>query len=202
MRKYISLFFSAIIVLCACNDNTPDGVIEKEEMIDLLVDVHTIDGTLFNISSTPDSAYKYGTGRYINVFKTHSTDSAQFNRSLKYYATQPDLLKAMYDTIGNRIQVKVDSTSKLLQREQAKKAKQNPGAMLRGKGMLPGTMKLPTKDSLETNIKAKMDSARYKKRMQLMIAKAKFKADSAMRAKKMDSVKVRKVKVKFQPKKA
>jgi hypothetical protein len=72
MRKYISLFFSAIVVLYACNDESAKGVIEEKQMISLLVDVHLVDGSMVMISSAQDTMYKYGTARYLAVFKKAS----------------------------------------------------------------------------------------------------------------------------------
>ncbi|RYZ94839.1 MAG: DUF4296 domain-containing protein [Sphingobacteriaceae bacterium] len=201
MRKYISLFFSAIVVLCACND-TPGGVIEKEKMVDVLMDVHIIDGTMFNVSSMPDSAYKYGTGRYINVFKNHDTDSAQFNRSLKYYTSKPEVLKTMYDTITARLQIRVDSVNKELQREQAKNAKQST-AMMRGKGMMPGSVKrMDLQDSMKVRLKFKADSVKTKTRSDSLRLRSKLKADSIRNKKRIDSLKAKKSNSKLLQKKA
>jgi hypothetical protein len=126
MGKYIGLFFCALVILCSCNDNTPDGVLGEKEMTGLLADVHLANGTLLQVSAAPDTLYKYGTGRYQNLFKNHHTDSAQFNKSLKYYASEPDKLLAIYDEALKILQKKADSLSKAFQKEtEANAKKQN-----------------------------------------------------------------------------
>jgi hypothetical protein len=113
MRKHIFLFFLALIFLGACGNNTPDGVIERDKMVNLMIDLHIVDGTLYNIDApSADSLYKHGSDRYVKLFKRHHTDSAQFKKSLKYYTQHPETFTAMYTQISDRLQAKNDSVSK------------------------------------------------------------------------------------------
>jgi hypothetical protein len=141
MHKYITLFFSAALFLCACNGKSiPGDVLKPEAMAGILTEMHIIDGSLYNTMQVPDSLYKYGAGKYIAMFKRQHTDTAKFNRSMRYYATQPDKLLAIYDQVDIRIKSKTDSLAKV-QTEQSKAAHKA--------------------DSLKNlNIKTKTDSAR------------------------------------------
>ena len=124
MRKYIILFFSALVILCACH-RSPEGIIEEKKMINLLVDVHMADGVLFTTSAAPDSLYKYGTGKFITVFKKYQVDSLQFIKSYKYYAANPELLLSMFDAIGKKLQLKSDSLSKIFIKQNKNKIAYN-----------------------------------------------------------------------------
>ncbi|HEX8019631.1 DUF4296 domain-containing protein [Mucilaginibacter sp.] len=141
MRKYITLFFSAALFLCACNGKSvPGDVLKPEAMASVLTEMHIIDGSLYNVMQAPDSLYKYGAGKYAAMFKRQHTDTAHFNRSMRYYATQPDKLLAIYDQVDIKIKSKTDSLAKV-QTEQSKAARKV--------------------DSLKNlNIKTKADSAR------------------------------------------
>jgi hypothetical protein len=114
MRKYIILFFSVSLFLYACKGSAPDGIISQDEMVGLLTQVHITDATLLNMSQEQDTLYKYGTERYLVLFKKFHTDTAQFRRSYKYYTTQPDKLTAIYDQVLKNLQAKSDSITKLL----------------------------------------------------------------------------------------
>jgi hypothetical protein len=117
MLKYITLFFSVTFFLTACSsDKPPANVINADRMTRLLTQLHIVDGGLFNLPQSPDSLYKYGTERYLVLFKQFHTDSAQFKRSLKYYATQPDKIMKIYDKVLDNIRQKQDSVNKSLQR--------------------------------------------------------------------------------------
>lgn len=125
MSRYLGLFFSALLLLCSCNDNRPEGILDEKQMIAVLTDVHITNGTMLALSAAPDTVYKYGTGRYLNVFKNHHIDSAQFNKSLRYYASNPDELMSIYDEVQKKLQVKSDSLNKIFQKATAAKNKQN-----------------------------------------------------------------------------
>lgn len=116
MLKYIAPFFWAVMLFEACSGNkTEKGVIPRDQMISLLVDLHIVDGSLYNmVSVNPDSNYKHGNGRYLALFKKHHVDSATFRRSFKYYAGKPVEMEAMYEEVLKHIADKTDSTNKQL----------------------------------------------------------------------------------------
>jgi len=113
MHKYIILFFSVTLILSACKqDETPPNIIKRDKMVNLLTDLHILDGNMYNIAQVPDSIQKYGTNGYLALFKRYHTDSAQFRRSYKYYTTQPFEFQAMYDQILDNLTRKTDSLRK------------------------------------------------------------------------------------------
>jgi hypothetical protein len=117
MRKYITLFFSVLVLLFACKGNKSSvEIISSDRMTNLLTDVHITDGSLYSVMQTPDSLYRYGMGKYVTLFKTYHTDSTQFRKSLEYYALKPDELVIIYTQVQKNLQKKNDS----LVREQDK----------------------------------------------------------------------------------
>lgn len=122
MRKHIFLFFSALLFLYACKGGDASGVIDRDEMVNLLVDVHLVDGSLA-MQPNVDSLYKVGTGRYLLVFKRHHTDSAQFKRSMKYYTTQPEIMLKIYDNVNKKLQAKNDSLAMIILKDQQRVVK-------------------------------------------------------------------------------
>jgi hypothetical protein len=121
MHKYIILFFLVLTILCSCGgDSAPDGILKKTEMVNVLTDVHIVDGSLISLSQAPDTLYKYGYPKYSAVFKKDNTDSAQFRMSFKYYSLKPALLIDIYDKVLKNLQQKTDSLTKLLTAENKK----------------------------------------------------------------------------------
>ncbi|WP_461453056.1 DUF4296 domain-containing protein [Mucilaginibacter sp.] len=116
MHKYIILFFSVLTLLCSCKggDTPPDGILDTEEMINVLIDVHTVDGSMVMYSQMQDTLYKYGLLRYSMIFQKDHTDSSQFRKSFKYYTLRPAVFSNMYTTVLKRLQKKTDSLTKLL----------------------------------------------------------------------------------------
>ena len=125
MLKYIIFFFSAMVFLWGCKSGkTPDGVINKSRMINLLTEVHMIDGRIYTLRQEPDSLYKYGRGFYVALFKKYHTDSVQFKKSMNYYALRPLELQKMYDQILLNLKKKTDSLNKVQLKQNAIPAKQ------------------------------------------------------------------------------
>jgi hypothetical protein len=116
MHKYITLFFSVTLVLSACKgDKTNDKIIKRDQMVTLLAELHIVDGGVYNtVSQDPDSIYKYGMGKYLLLFKRHHVDSAQFRKSLMYYANKPVELSAIYVQVLDVLKQKTDSVNKKL----------------------------------------------------------------------------------------
>jgi uncharacterized protein DUF4296 len=116
MQKYIILFFSVSLFLFSCNSDKNSGnIIKRDKMTSLLTEIHIIDGSMYSLDPSPDTLYKYGTGRYLALFKRYHTDSVQFKASLKYYTSQTQELQAMYDQVMKNLQKKTDSLNKIQQ---------------------------------------------------------------------------------------
>lgn len=113
MRKYITLFFLILIFLPACKgDRNSAAIISHDRMINLLTDVHIADGSLYEVMQSPDTLYKYGIAKYINLFKSYHTDTAGFRKSMDYYSKRPEELIVMYDQVLKNLKMKSDSLAK------------------------------------------------------------------------------------------
>jgi hypothetical protein len=113
MRIYKILFFLIPIFLLSCGTKIPAGILDHEQMTGLLVDIHIVDGSLFEVAQDPDSLFKYGINKYQYVFKQHKTDSTQFKKSFKYYTNKPDQLFEIYEEVTKVIKAKSDSSLKI-----------------------------------------------------------------------------------------
>lgn len=117
MHKYITLFFSVTFFLSACKGGKGHSeIIGHDRMISLLTELHIVDGGMYLVTPAPDSLYKYGTDRYLKLFKRYHVDSAQFRASMKYYTTQPVELAAMYTQVLVNLKQKTDSVNKIVQK--------------------------------------------------------------------------------------
>lgn len=121
MQKYISLFFSVLLFLTACqSEKQPKGVLNEQDMVSLLLDIHLTDGSVYQVPQVPDSLYKYSSQKYVALFKRHHTTDAVYKTSLKYYTKQPERIQAMYSKLETIIKAKVDSLNKVTAAEAAK----------------------------------------------------------------------------------
>lgn len=97
MKRLLLLFF-IIIFLNACkSDDRPEGVLGKDEMIEVLTNVHLADG--YASALYTDSSRNKIAAMYQSIYKKYNTDSVGIRRSLEYYSRNPAELKTMYETI-------------------------------------------------------------------------------------------------------
>ena len=121
MHKYNKLFFSVLIFLIACKGSkSPGDIINQERMTGLLTEIHIADGSMYNTMQLPDTLYKYGTSKYLVIFKKYQTDSVEFRRSFKYYSAHPDILATIYEQITTNLKQKSDSINKINQLQMQK----------------------------------------------------------------------------------
>jgi hypothetical protein len=114
MQKYISLFFSVLLFLTACKSNKqPKDVLNEKDMLNLMLDIHITDGSVYQVPQVPDSLYKYSSAKYVALFKRHHTTDAVYKTSLKYYTTKPEQIQAMYGQLETIIKAKMDSLNKV-----------------------------------------------------------------------------------------
>jgi hypothetical protein len=186
MRIYKILFFLPLLFLLSCKDKEAAGILSHEEMQALLVDVHIVDGALYEVSGEPDSLFKYGSGKYEVVFKKHHTDSTQFRKSYLYYTKRPDELFKIYEKVVPAIKVKADSAATLKRKadslENVKLQKRNEAIAKRAADSIKriGSKKFKA-DSIKKLKAAKPTPAVKKSKRDLFLERSKqFKGKNAI----------------------
>ena len=119
LMKKLSALFCVFIFLISCKqDETPKGIIEKDKMTGILVDMHISDSYLNQISNA-DTMQMQAKSRYNYIFKKHNIDSLKFSKSLNYYSLKASELDAIYknvidslDYISNSLKPKIKLKNK------------------------------------------------------------------------------------------
>lgn len=113
MRFYKILFSLLLLFLIACHhDAVPDNLIEEDQFVPLLVDIHLADGYLSIGSQLPDSLSYRGNGLYDAIFKKHHVDSVQFKKSYQYYSIHLEQMSRIYKAVVAQLTAKNDSITK------------------------------------------------------------------------------------------
>ncbi|WP_160166630.1 DUF4296 domain-containing protein [Arcticibacter svalbardensis] len=91
-----------MIFFIACDSGrTPKGIIAEKEMIDVLTDVHLVDG--YASVMYADSSRNAIAALYMAIYKKHNTDSVGIRKSLEYYSRHPDELTVMYESVNTKL---------------------------------------------------------------------------------------------------
>lgn len=93
---------AALLLTAACGPSAPAGIIQPDEMEDLLYDYHLADAMT---SHALGGTYEQNVVSYhTSVFKKYGVTSAQFDSSMVYYMRHTSDLHDMYEHIAKRLE--------------------------------------------------------------------------------------------------
>lgn len=101
MKKFISYTLLVLLIACAEKEPTavPAGVLNKEIMKDVIVDLQLADaGYRFHHYEKQVKTFD-PTPLYDKIYQKHNTSKEQFETSLKFYTSEPDLLSEIYASV-------------------------------------------------------------------------------------------------------
>ena len=99
-----------ILLICtSCNEETniPSGILEPNQMIDVMEDIYIAEGIvsssdIINKEAERQKAIDY----YSIIYKKHNIDSLQYRKSFEYYCQHPALMQDVNEQVINRLQKK------------------------------------------------------------------------------------------------
>jgi hypothetical protein len=102
MKRLITGFFVLILVAGCSREQLPEGIIENPRMISILTDIHLVDS--YVSSAAYDTTTQPAKNYYKVVYQKYRVDSVEFQRSLRYYSRQPELLDTMYYQVLKKLE--------------------------------------------------------------------------------------------------
>jgi hypothetical protein len=102
--KKIILMFSLVLFLASCNHNAvekPENLIEEEVMTNILYDLSILEAMK---SQNPYAPQNQSMNPKDYIFKKYKIDSLQFATSNRYYVSQIEAYKKMYDQVNERLE--------------------------------------------------------------------------------------------------
>src|SRR5579875_1353325 len=155
MRFYKILFSLLLFFLVACSrDDAPDDLIEEDQFISLLTDIHIADGYLNSGPQVPDSLSYRGTGLYGAIFKKHQVDSVQFRKSYQYYAVHLQQMSRIYQAVVTQLTAKSDSITKQQAAEEMQRNRRRADSVAKA-AKIDSARKQAKSDSIKKALKAK-----------------------------------------------
>lgn len=123
----LKVFILCMVFITGCNQNKhPKDIIEQEKMIDIMTDLHVIDGYMSQLMYS-DTRKISGKNLYAAVYNNHHITKQIYEKSLKYYSMDPVLLDSMYSKVEKEIDLKEkklvkkeERLNKILQEKQKK----------------------------------------------------------------------------------
>ena len=97
MKKltYIFALLTCFSIACTSEDKLPEGILNDEQMINLIVDLET-DQSMYKLKFANKDTVSFNQ-LAADTFKKQNISKTEFNTSLVYYASYPKLLESFYE---------------------------------------------------------------------------------------------------------
>jgi hypothetical protein len=132
MYRIVIVFLLLFTIGCGQADKVPDGVLSKEEMRDVLIDMNLAD--VYSSETTdqgmpmPDSLRQNKVKvYYAQILQLHKLTPKQFRESYAFYESHPDRMKQIYEMMRDIVTVDKDAAENIIR---LKEYIENPKALL------------------------------------------------------------------------
>ncbi|WP_181151259.1 DUF4296 domain-containing protein [Sphingobacterium gobiense] len=101
MQRLILIILSSFFLMISCDRSKPKGILSEKTMVDLMTDVHLVDGYLNTLQV--DSTRKVIDGLYDGIFEKYGIDSVTFKENISYYLGNPIVSKELYTKVTKKL---------------------------------------------------------------------------------------------------
>ncbi len=107
MKKVTIILLVALFATFSCSDppvEKPENLIEQEQMINILVDVHLAESTFISRRLRDTLVERSSSADfYYSILQEHNVQDTVFEKSLIFYASQPRSFEKMYRKVMNQL---------------------------------------------------------------------------------------------------
>lgn len=102
------LILLAIIAICSCSkkNEIPKGILGKEKMAMILVDIYESEAKVTAMRVSKDSAAVLFRHYELMIFDKHGITEEKYFESYKFYLDNPDILESTYDIVIDSLGVR------------------------------------------------------------------------------------------------
>ncbi|MFN8155166.1 MAG: DUF4296 domain-containing protein [Bacteroidia bacterium] len=103
LKHITSLLLICTGILCSCSKpkvEVPANIIPADTMVRILTDMHLVEAAIqMRNLSGHDSLHTEAFGRYKFVMEKYKISREQFEKSFRWYSSEPQLFARMYDSV-------------------------------------------------------------------------------------------------------
>jgi hypothetical protein len=96
VKKLIIVLISIFILQSCSKNRLPEGILNEDKMVEILVDIHLAEGLVSTFPIHYDSSRVLYPYFEMEVFKKHSVPDSVFKKSLEYYMRDVIVMDRMY----------------------------------------------------------------------------------------------------------
>ncbi len=97
------LILGMAILVMACSNTIPKGILPEKELIPVLVEIHLAESIFIQRYAMQVTRANYLEDLYLSILKRHHLDQKKFEESILFYGKHPEFYKPIYDEVLNRL---------------------------------------------------------------------------------------------------
>jgi hypothetical protein len=101
--KYLIICFCFIIISCSQNEKVDKDILNKDSLINVIVDMHLGDAILMEPSVATKQITINKPEYYSAILKKHSVTKENFQKSIDFYSQNPEEYETIYETVVEKI---------------------------------------------------------------------------------------------------
>jgi hypothetical protein len=102
----ISFFAAMLVWVASCGKKTPEGILSKEEMVQIMQEVYIAEEKVNQLTLSRDSAKVVAAVMMTKVFEKAVVEDTVFRKSFDYYMERPREMELIYTALVDTLQLR------------------------------------------------------------------------------------------------
>ncbi len=101
-----SILVAGLLVACVSEEEPPENLLPREDIVDVLIQVHLLEAKVDNFLSRKDSSQALYDHYEAILFERMQIDKAQYDATMQYYLNRPGDLNSIYETVVDSLSLR------------------------------------------------------------------------------------------------
>ena len=106
MRSYFLIIGLLVMLGCRAKVERPEGILSKEEMTSVLIDIYILESQTKELKVHFDSAKRVYNIFEAKVFEKHGLQDTTYRNSFVYYQDHPEMLDEIYGMLVDSLSLR------------------------------------------------------------------------------------------------
>ncbi|MBL6445978.1 DUF4296 domain-containing protein [Fulvivirga sp. 29W222] len=123
--KLLVICYVLLLVACSKEDDVPDDLLPKAEMVPLFIDIYIAESRVNNLRLSRDSSMAIFDVYEGELFKQHEVTDSVYYRSMTYYYNHPKQLEEIYSIVLDSLNLREQRLKEKREKEEVRDDKKS-----------------------------------------------------------------------------
>lgn len=106
LKNRLLVSFLVAASLLSCSDSVPNGILEKKQMVTVLINIHLAEAKANNSFLNSDTLKIFYQSLEDTLFIRYNTDKNTFEKSFQYYMGTPSVMEKIYAQVVDSLSLR------------------------------------------------------------------------------------------------